>query len=152
MIKKFVPSLIGLSFTMTSWSMTCELTLAKDSCWTKYNVTVNILDPEAQKNLGSIAIPAGQQWSKTRFTCNPGEKLIFSAGFSPQFWENDPDRTYMAAHYWSLPEKINTDETAWTMSLCYPQDFSLVPYPPDAKGNCACDFSKIPATVPPVKK
>jgi hypothetical protein len=140
--------LLSLLSSYPSWSIICYFTLAKDSCWTNYNVSVDIVDSKSSKVLTTVAVPKGQQWTRQTFACEPEQKLMYIARFTPVFWQEDAGKTYPALNYWSLPNKINPGDTAWNVSVCYPSDFSLVPYPPDAKGNCKCDFTHIPIIEP----
>lgn len=139
---------IGLVFSSSIWAYTCYFTLAKDSCWLKYDVTVNVLDARTSKNLLTITVPAGKSWERQTFSCEAGQKLLYKAQFSPNFWEADKGKVFMAKNYWSLPDAMKSSGTAWTVNVCFTNDFSNVPAPPDSTGRCACDFSSIPA-VPP---
>lgn len=142
----FIVSLISSS---SPWAaITCYYTLVKDNCWTKYDVSVDIMDAATNKILKTITVPNGKSWSRQTFPCDPGQKLIYRAQFSPVFWESDKGKTYMAKNYWSLPNSFNPGDSAWNVTVCYPNDFSLVPLPPDASGNCSCDFNGIPEISP----
>lgn len=143
-IRMFIAAL-GLVVSAPIWSFTCYYTLAKDSCWTNYNVSVEVQDASTLKSLLTLDVPAGKQWGRGSFECNPMQSLVYIAQFSPVFWQNDKGKTYSALRNWVLPQKINPGELAWTIPVCYPADFSQVPLPPDAKGNCKCDFTNIPA-------
>lgn len=144
LIRVLILSLTCL-FTGPLWAITCYFTLAKDNCWLKYNVTVDVLDAMSAKVLTSITVPAGKSWERVTFPCEiGGQKLMYHAQFTPSFWEGDTGKVYTAKNYWSLPAGIKPGDSAWNVSVCYPADFSEVPYPPDAKGTCRCDFSPIP--------
>lgn len=135
---------LGLLFTTPLWSFTCYFTLAKDSCWSNYNVSVDVMDDNAGKVLTTVNVPAGTQWVREKFTCQPAQKLMYRARFTPVFWQNDVGKTYSADRFWFMPGTINPGDTAWNLPVCFPANFSEVPLPPDAKGNCKCDFSIIP--------
>ena len=47
-------------FMSPSWAIICYYTLAKDNCWTKYNVTVNVMDVVSSKVLTTVTVPAGK--------------------------------------------------------------------------------------------
>lgn len=90
----FIVSLISSS---SPWAaITCYYTLVKDNCWTKYDVSVDIMDAATNKILKTITVPNGKSWSRQTFPCDPGQKLIYRAQFSPVFWESDKGKTYMA--------------------------------------------------------
>lgn len=138
----------SLLCSFSSWSIICYYTLAKDSCWTEYNVTVGVIDSRTGATLTTVTVPKGKQWVRKEFACQPGQKLMYTAQFSPVFWQADIGKSYSAQNYWFLPDAVNPGDTAWTLSVCYPSDFSLVPMPPTANGTCACDFSGIPQIKP----
>jgi hypothetical protein len=139
---------LGLCCTAPSWAITCYYTLAKDSCWTDYNVAVEVIDSKTGKTLTTVTVPKGKQWTRQTFPCEPAQKLMYMAHFYPVFWQSDVSKTYAALNFWSLPETINPGDSAWNVSVCYPADFAAVPVPPTANNHCACDFSSIPV-IPP---
>lgn len=145
---KLFAALLGFFCINPLWSMTCYYTLAKDNCWTNYNVTVDIIDAMTNKVLATVSAPKGQQWVREQFACQPSQKLMYKAQFTPTFWESDIGKTYAAKDYWTLPAVINPGDSAWNLSVCYPAAFSLIPMPPEATSTCTCDFSSIPA-IPP---
>ncbi|KTD63310.1 periplasmic protein [Legionella santicrucis] len=141
-----------LSFILTDslWAITCYFTLVKDNCWNKYTVTVDVMDAATAKILTTVVIPPGKFWVRQTFPCTPKEKLIYRARFSPTMWESEKGKIYYAKNYWSLPNEINSGDSAWNVSVCYPSDFSQIPFPPEATGTCKCDFDSIPV-IPPKK-
>lgn len=148
MLQRTFVLLLGLSLNHLAWSFDCYFTVAKDSCWTNYNVSVSVIETKSNTVLTTVSIPAGKSWYRQKFSCQPGQKLLYNATFSPVFWASDLGKTYPAQNYLSLPESVNSGDTAWNLSVCYPTQFSEVPLPPDAKGNCACDFKSIPDPAP----
>ncbi|KTD12056.1 periplasmic protein [Legionella gratiana] len=132
------------------WAFTCYYTLAKDNCWTKYNVTVQVIDGLTEKVLITPTVPAGKSWVRETFSCSVAQSLMFRAQFSPVFWENDKDKVYVSKRFWPLPGTINPGDSAWNISVCFPADFTQVPLPPEATSNCTCDFDSIPV-IPPKK-
>lgn len=122
----------------------CYLTLMKDSCWTNYNVTVTVTDTKTNQVLTTVIVAQGSQWYRQSFTCQPGQNLMFQATFLPVFWQSDQGRVFSGSHYWQLPAAVQGNDTAWNVPLCYPADFSEVPLPPDATGNCQCSTKGIP--------
>ncbi|KGP63166.1 hypothetical protein EP47_06710 [Legionella norrlandica] len=143
-LRLFFVSLFTLINT-SLWAFTCIYTLAKDSCWTEYNVTVDVIDELTSKTLLTVTAPKGKPWARGTFNCEPAQGLRYVAQFSPVFWENDAGKTYPGLRNWYLPAKINPGDLAWTIPICYPSDFAQVPFPPKAGGNCQCDFDSIPA-------
>jgi hypothetical protein len=136
-------------FTSPLWAITCYYTLAKDNCWLRYNVSVDVMDALSAKVLTTITVPAGKSWGRVTFSCETnGQKLMYRARFTPSIWESEKGETYLAKNYWSLPNSVKPGDSAWNVSVCYPSDFSEVPLPPEATGTCKCDFSGIPE-IPP---
>jgi hypothetical protein len=139
----------GLVYSNLIWPFTCYYTVAKDSCWLKYNVSVDVIDGVTSKTLLTVNLPPGIPWVRERFECSAEQNLIYIAKFSPVFWKNEENKTYRGYRNWSLPGTIHPGDTAWTISICYPSDFAQVPLPPDAGNNCKCDFSLIPSIKSP---
>ncbi|MGC1182370.1 hypothetical protein [Legionella sp.] len=149
MLKKLLMLTLSGLFANPLWAITCYYTLAKDNCWIKYNVTVQVVDTSTDEVLTTVTVPAGKSWARVTFPCKTnGQKLIYKAQFTPPIWESEKGHVYTAKNYWSLPKVVNPGDSAWNVSVCYPSDFSEVPYPPEATGNCKCDFSSIPE-IPP---
>ena len=140
--------LLGACLSTQSCALPCFLTMVKDNCWTNYTVTVDITNASNGQSVASINVPQGQSWARQEFNCKPADKLSFRASFTPVFWEQDEGKTYSAQRNWSLPETVAKGDTAWNITMCYSSDFSEVPLPPGASGNCACDTSKIPPVKP----
>ena len=125
-------------------AFSCVMTIAKDNCWSNYDVTITVLDLDTHKNITSIVIPKGKTWTKQQFTCQPHQKLMYYATFLPIIWKDDAGKTYRGHSFWALPHSINPGETAWQLNVCYARDFAETPLPVDSRGNCRCDFSQIP--------
>lgn len=145
MIRRSLTAFLMILFTTPGWSFSCFLTLVKDSCWTNYTVSMDVIDAATLKTLFTVTAPSGQSWARQEFTCTPKQVLLYVSRFSPVFWHNDEGKTYPGLRNWTLPSTVNPGERAWTIPVCFPAEFSQVPFPPDAKGNCACDFDSIPA-------
>lgn len=151
MLSKALFIVFGYLLVSPSWAITCYYTLAKDNCWLKYNVTVEVMDAKTSKVLTKVTVPEGQTYQRVTFPCETnGQKLIYNAQFSPSIWESEKGKIYPARNYWSLPDKVNNGDSAWNVSVCYPKDFSEIPMPPTSTGKCKCDFSIIPPI--PVKQ
>lgn len=149
MLKKLLLLSVGWFLVSPLWALTCYYTLAKDNCWLKYNVSVDVLDAMTNKSLATFVVPAGKAWGRVTFPCETnGQKLIYHAQFSPSFWESEKGKVYSARNYWSLPNGVQPGDSAWNVPVCFPADFSEVPLPPEATGSCKCDFSTIP-DIPP---
>lgn len=149
MYKRTLTTALILTLSAPTWSFTCYLTLAKDNCWTNYNLSVDVVDANKNVVLTTIAVPAGKSWTRQEFTCEPTQKLMYNAQFNPVIWQGSEGKVYPAERFWFLPGTVNPGDTAWTIPVCYPADFSQVPFPPDAKSNkCACDFDSIPPVTP----
>ncbi|CAM2975358.1 hypothetical protein [Legionella worsleiensis] len=130
------------------WSFKCYYTLVKDSCWTNYEVSVDVMDSAKQDKIFTITVPKGESWGRVEFSCTPAQSLMYFSRYSPVFWESEKGKVYPAIRSWSLPGTINPGDEAWTLNICFSADFSQIPLPPDAKGNCKCDMSAIPAPKP----
>lgn len=125
-------------------AFTCYLSATKDSCWLHYDVNLTVTDVDTSKTLLNIKIPSGKPWIQQSFDCEPSQRLDYQASFSPIFWQEDAGKVYKALRFWSLPAKAKPNELAWNIPICFPAAFSEVPLPPDAQGNCQCDFSQVP--------
>ncbi len=137
-----------LVFCQPIWSFTCYYTLVKDNCWTNYDVSVDVIDASNTNKVFSLTVPKGKSWGRVEFSCTAAQSLLYYSRYSPVFWQSEKGKTYPALRNWTLPGKINPGDLAWTIPVCFPADFSQVPLPPDAKGNCKCDFSSIPEPKP----
>ena len=147
MIKAFLSLFLSCA-SMPLFAFPCVFTLAKDSCWTNYDVKVNVLDSVSNKILLTIEVPKGQSWARGNFDCHTAQSLMYQATFEPVFWQSEVGKSYNALRYWFLPGSIAQGVTAWEIPVCFPADFSSVPFPPDASGDCKCDFNSIPAVKP----
>lgn len=128
----------------------CYLTVAKDSCWQDYNVKITAIDTANSKELVTINIPEGKAWGRGKFECAAKQVLAFRASFTPVFWQNDVGKVYFGQHYWVLPYQTYSNETAWNINLCYPEQFAEVPLPPVGGENCKCNMQDIPPVGPTV--
>lgn len=135
----------GLLLSTQLYAFDCYFTLVKDSCWANYEVTVNVVDAVANKRLTTVVVPKGQSWARNQFTCMPNQNLMYYATFSPIIWQSKKDKIYQAKKYWILPKAPKEGELAWNIPVCFSREFSEVPFPPDASGNCQCDFDSVPA-------
>lgn len=142
---------LGSFWVTQSFAFPCYFTLVKDSCWTNYEVTVQVIDTDTQRQILTATIPKGKSWLRQPFSCQPAQKINYTATFKPVIWEHEADKVYSAKRYWMLPDAIRPDQSAWEVSVCFPAAFSTVPYPPDASGNCVCDFASIPAIPPEIR-
>ncbi|MBN9231523.1 MAG: hypothetical protein BGO90_09395 [Legionella sp. 40-6] len=137
------------SISSPLWAITCYYTLAKDNCWLRYNVSVEVMDAISAQTLTTVTVPAGESWTRVTFPCKTnGQKLMYRARFTPSIWESEKGKIYSAKNFWSLPSAVNPGDSAWNVSVCFSSDFSEVPLPPEAVNTCKCDFSKIPV-IPP---
>ncbi|MBA2711367.1 MAG: hypothetical protein H0U57_12350 [Tatlockia sp.] len=153
MISKSAGFIILVSLSSQSFAFQCYLTLVKDTCWKNYEVNVNVLDSNNNdKVLTTVVVAKDKTWARQPFDCNPGMKLMYSATFKPVFWQSEVGKSYAAFKYWTLPNKIGADESAWDIPVCFASAFSAVPFPPDALGNCKCNFFDIPSVPPSVPK
>ena len=150
MLARLFILMLSLTSSSSLWAITCYYTLVKDSCWTKYNVSVDVMDAITNTVLTTVIIPTGKSWMRQPFSCKPAQKLFYKARFTPIIWESEKDAVYSATNYWSLPAAVKSGDSAWNVAVCYPADFSRVPLPPDATNHCACDLSGIPP-IPPAK-
>jgi hypothetical protein len=148
MLLKTGTVLFGLIVSSPIWSFNCYFTLAKDNCWLKYNVTVEVMDALTTKVVTTISIPSGQPWARQAFTCQAAQKFMYHAQFTPVIWESEKGKVYSAKEFWSLPEEIKPGDKAWNVSVCYPKNFAEVPMPPEATNHCTCDFTSIPVIGP----
>ena len=143
-MKKLTLLVLGFSLSASLYAFPCHFTVVKDSCWTDYDVTVDVLETEKDTKITDVLVPKGQSWQRTQFECSPKQVLLFRAKFSPAFWKTDEDKVYNAKRYWSLPETIVTNAKGWDIKVCYPKDFAAVPLPPAANNKCACNMDEVP--------
>lgn len=149
MINRFAICLL-LLVSQTTWSIQCFFTLVKDNCWLDYDVTVNVTDAITSKPVLTITVPKGKKsWERKTFDCQPLQSLDFVAKFSPIFWESDKGKTFKGKRTWTLPVHMEKGDTAWNITVCYPEQFTAIPLPPTAGSNCACDTKAIPEPVVP---
>lgn len=142
----FLPGMFLVS--LPCWSFTCYITLAKTNCWKDYTVSADVINSATGGTMTTVTVPQGTLWARQIFDCEAAQKLMYIARFSPIFWAKDKGKTYSALNFWSLPDAIHPGDSAWNISVCYPNDFALTPIPPQATSNCACDFTSIPV-IPP---
>ena len=140
---------LGLScfLTTTAFAFPCYITLVKDSCWTNYDVTVQVVDSQKEGALVTVKVPKGKSWTREKFDCQTRQGLNYKATFLPYIWESEKDKVYTNKTTLFLPETISKGAQAWNIDVCYPEKFAEVPLPADATANCKCDF----ASIPPVK-
>lgn len=150
MNRKGLLALLVLTMSAQSEAFTCYYTLAKDNCWKSYEVSVDVLDGTTGRILTTVTVPKDKLWERQTFSCEASQTLVYSARFSPIFWETDKGKVYASTRSWPLPRVINPGDSAWNVSVCYPADFAAVPMPPQATSDCKCDFESIPV-IPPKK-
>ena len=109
-------------------------------------------DADNGKPILSLTVPKGKAWNRQKFDCETGESLTYLASFSPVFWDADKGKQFPGKKSWKLPDKMAKGDTAWNITVCYPEEFAEVPLPPTAKGGCNCDARKIPPVVAPEKQ
>ena len=135
-------------FIAEAQAFQCFVTISKDNCWTNYTLKVDVSNAANKKIITSITVPQGSSWTRKKFECQAHDAILFTASFSPVFWEADIAKTYLAKKHWILPASVSHGDVAWHLNLCYPAQFAEVPLPPDANGTCACNTDKIPP-IPP---
>jgi hypothetical protein len=144
MIKYISGILMGVSIAAPSFSMTCYLAIAKDSCWTGYNVDVTVIDAATRQGVASMTVPKNIPWVRVKFPCQAGQIFALQAQYSPVIWQGTENVMYSARNYWQL-NQAEAGVTAQSLNLCYGRDFSEVPIPLQASGQCSCDMQSIPA-------
>ena len=146
MLHKTMTTFVLSLMMAPSFAFQCYLTVAKDPCWSDYNVTVKVYDYASKKKIvPDLLLPKGKQWVREAFQCQPKQGFYYQATYSPNIWNDKQASVFTSKRIWYLPEKINPKkEVAWNIPICYQTDFASVPLPPRAKGNCRCDFTSIP--------
>lgn len=150
MKKFFLCCLVWLP--LSAWaasSYPCTIRLMKSNCWTNYSVSVVAIDTNTQKPLGPpVLLPKGTTSITTAIPgCQPFESISFQATFSPAVWEGAENTVYPSNNFWQTPGRLPPKASQWTASVCFSNDFSSVPEPLDATGNCQCDFPKLDGAV-----
>ncbi len=141
---KLLLMLVGLCLVGQSYAYPCYITVVKDTCWLKYNVSVDAVDVSNGTLLTTLTMPKGTSWARQKIDCQGKQVVMFKSTYSPVFWEGDEGKLYAAKRYWSFPEKIEPGEAALNMRVCFSTDFAEVSLPPDASGHCGCDMTSIP--------
>jgi hypothetical protein len=146
---RILVAILSIGFASSALAIPCFFTLIKDSCWKDYNVTVSVFDVnDEHKPVVDIIVPTGSSWSRQKTECNAGQIFRYQAQFTPVFWQKDLGKKYDGLHFKRLPAKINPEDTAWNINICFPKDFSGAPLPPEAGLKCICDTSDIPDVEP----
>ena len=141
---KFFSALVLSSLSLSAYATGCFITIAKDRCWDKYEVTVIAKNANGLSLVKTLSIPKGQPWVREKFECSPGETLAMEATFSPVFWAEDKSKLFPAKRYWSMPATLQDGAIGWNLTVCFPADFEDVPIPPELHTNCGCDLGAIP--------
>jgi DNA-binding beta-propeller fold protein YncE len=137
--------------SMHVYALPCYITMVKDSCWTEYNLTVDVIDASNDNVIATISVPKGESWARHEMTCQPEQVVNFRAKFSPVFWTSDTDKVFSTKKIWSFPDQINAGDGAWNMTICFADYFSGVPLPPEGSGQCVCDTKNIPPIKPLIR-
>lgn len=138
--------------TAVTHAFPCYFTLAKGDCWLNYQVTVKVMDAATNKMITEVSLPQGKLWERQAFNCAPGSQLYYTASFSPAIWSGDEKKIWRTKRFKNLPLAPQITEAAWNIEACYPTEFAGLPIPSQAKNDCPCDFSKIPAPQLPSPK
>ena len=147
-LSAIILSIIGIP---EASAFTCFLTLVKNSCWVDYNVNVDVTDASTSKSILTGTVLKGKLWSRTKFACEAGQAFNYTATFSPIIWESDKGKHYPGKSTWSLPAEIKKGDTAWNITVCYPEEFSEVPYPITNVTKCVCNNQNLPPVPAPEK-
>ncbi len=118
------------------YAFPCYVTVAKEGCWTPYQVDVQVIDEVKKTRIATVSIPKGEQYGRAQFDCSPKQELAFQATFQPAFWENERGAVYQGKKFIFLPQSVGAGEVAWNIPICFSSAFSKAPFPPDAAGNC----------------
>ncbi len=146
---KLFMMLVGVFGLAQAHALPCYITIAKDNCWTNYNVNIDIVDTLTEKVIASMSMYEGTPWVRQKIVCQPGQTVLLKATFTPVFWEADIGKVYFGRRYWSFPKQLVAGESAMSITICYASDFAAVSLPPEASGDCACDMESIPAATQP---
>ena len=144
MLKYLSYLLCGLCLSTQAISMTCFLALAKDSCWTNYEVKLAVTDTATGLVVANIDVPKNRTWVRVKFPCKSEQTLSFKAQYSPVIWQGTEGQQYSAQNYWQLSMESSKTQ-AQSLNVCFGRDFSEVPTPVNAKSQCVCNMSSIPA-------
>ena len=105
-------------------------------------------DLHTGKLLVSNTVAKGKEWGRKEFTCTEGQKINYTSGFTPHDWSAEKDKHYPGKMIWTLPATLPSDDTAWSLTLCFPEQFSGVPFPSTNKTTCGCNTQNVPAVKP----
>lgn len=151
--RKYILTFLYFSLTHSlTYASPCVVTIAKSVCWGDYQVHVELLDRINNQLLADTVLEKNQYWTRVTFDCKPLQVIKARAAFTPAIFKNDEGRFFMAKRFWAFPQSAPTPGSEWTFNICFDQEFSNLPMPLKANGNCACDFSKIPPVTLPAKE
>lgn len=141
--------LLSLCVANATQAFNCYMTVMKGSCWSNYNVSIDVLDASNDKKIMTLSLLNNKLWNRQPFECTPNQTFNFQATFNPAIWQGDTDTVYLSKSSIQLPMVITKEARAWDVSVCFPESFAEVPTPPNNNGSCACDSSSVPAVLPP---
>ena len=128
---------ILLSFVYSHcMAFTCYVTLMKGDCWKNYDVTIDVKNNTSEETITIDTLKKDNMWLRKKFECKPAQSLGFRATFKPKIWKNSTDKDYRRKSFIYLPKTIEQGASAWEVPVCFSSDFTEVPIPPEATGNC----------------
>ena len=148
MINRVFVFCLSMICSSSLFAFPCVVTFVKSNCWVDYDVTITLIDVANEKTVLTSTLPKQKLWERKEMNCNPRQTFHYTATFTPEIWEGTAGKVYKAIRFWTLPEEIKKNQTAWEIPICFSDAFAEVPLPPKVSGNCGCDFAKIPA-IPP---
>lgn len=131
------------------FAFTCYVTFMKGNCWKDYDVTIYVKDGASEKVITQGTLEKNTLWNRKSFDCQPSQFLGFSATFSPKIWKNNKKSMYYKKSFVYLPEEVKKNASAWEVPICFSQNFSEVPIPPQATTECGCTIEK---DIPKIKE
>lgn len=148
MMRKVLMILSGVFFLTQAQAFPCYITMIKDSCWSNYNVTVDIVDLFTNKVMVTMTMPKGKSWDRKEIVCQPKQTVQLRATYTPTFWAKDAGKVHYGKRHWSFPDEVKKGDAAWNMTLCFAKDIAEASLPPESSGQCICETKGIPEIEP----
>jgi len=120
---------------------TCYLEFVKADCWNDYKVELKLIDASNLKEQQHFNLSMNTQSIKVPFPCSANQQIAFKASFNPPIWDNQIDTWYQGNKIYNVPSDIDSDQSIWTVNVCFATDFTRVSLPPQSsRGSCSCQF------------
>lgn len=122
----------------------CYVQMVKTKCWSGYSATFQRFNAVTLQLVGKpFSIPAHQKMKVFQISCKPGENLSLQVKFSPPIWEDQADKIYKGTKIYGIPLSLPEGSSRWVIPVCFSNDFTGLPIPPDVTRLCKCRIPKL---------